>query len=48
MKTGSILIDFVVIFPIQLSEFIRSVNFGSNMKKNSIKKAKKSHFAPKN
>ena len=33
MKTGSILIDFDVIFPMQLSEFIKSVNFGSNMKK---------------
>ena len=27
------LIDFDVIFPMQLSEFIKSLNFGSNVKK---------------
>ena len=40
MKTGYILMDFSVIFPMQLSEFIRSMNFGSNMKKNCIQKKK--------
>ena len=34
MKTGYILMDFDVIFPVQLSEFINSVYFGSNLKKN--------------
>ena len=38
MQTGYILMDFSVIFPMQLSEFIRSMNFGSNMKKKCIKK----------
>ena len=33
MKTGSILIDFDAIFPMQLSKFKKSVNFGSNLKK---------------
>ena len=33
MKTGFFLIDFDVIFLMQSSEFIKSVNFGSNMKK---------------
>ena len=33
MKTGSIPIDFDSIFPMQLSEFEKSVNFGSNLKK---------------
>ena len=33
MKTGSIPMDFDVIFLMQLSEFIKSVGFGSNMKK---------------
>ena len=33
MKTGSILMDFDVIFLMQLSEFIKSLNFGSNLKK---------------
>ena len=32
--------DCSAIFPMQLSEFIRSLNFGSNMKKNCIKKRK--------
>ena len=31
---------FDVIFPVQLSEFIKAVNFGSNLKKNYIKKRK--------
>ena len=31
---------FNVIIPMQLSEFIRSVNFGSNMKKTAKKKRK--------
>ena len=33
MKTGSILMYFDVIFPMQLSEFIKSVNFGTNLLK---------------
>ena len=40
MKTGYILIDFDVIFPMQLLEFIDSVNFGSNLKKKCIKNLK--------
>ena len=41
MKTGYILMDFDVIFPVQLSEFIKSVYLGSNLKKkNCIKKRK--------
>ena len=40
--------DFDVIFLMQLSEFIKSVNFGSNLKKKCIKKTEKSHFTPKN
>ena len=38
MKTGSMLIDFDVIFPMQLSEFIKSVNFGINLKKKTAYK----------
>ena len=38
MKTGYILMDFDLIFPVQLSEFIISVTFGRNLKKNCIKK----------
>jgi len=37
MKTGSILIDFDVIFPIQSSEFIKSLNFGSNLKEKNYR-----------
>ena len=37
-KTGYILIDFDVIFPIQSPEFITSLNFGSNLKKKNCKK----------
>ena len=49
MKTGSILMYFDVIFPMQLSEFIKSVNFGSNLnKKLHKKKPKKFQFLPKN
>ena len=33
MKTGYIMIHFDVIFPVQLSEFKKSVYFGSNLKK---------------
>ena len=32
-KSGYILIYFDVIFPIQLSEFLKSINYGSNKKK---------------
>ena len=31
-KTGSCLIDFDVVFPIQSSEFIKLLNFGSHQK----------------
>jgi len=48
MKTGYILMDFDVIFPVQLLEFIKSVCLGSNLKKKLHKKTKKSHFPPKN
>ena len=34
MKTGYSLKDFDVIFPIKSSEFIKSLNFGGNSKKN--------------
>ena len=44
MKTSTSLIDFDVIFLIQSSEFIRSLNFGSNLKK----KTKIVHFTPTN
>ena len=47
MKTGSILIDFDGIFPMKLSEFIISVNFGSNLKK-LHKKPKIVNFLHKN
>ena len=40
MKTEYILMKFDVIFPVQLSEFIKSVNFGKNLKKKCIKKRK--------
>ena len=40
--------DFSVIFPMQLSEFIKSVNFGSNLKKNYKKKPKNSYISHKN
>ena len=33
MKTGYIMIDFDVIFPIQSSEFIKSLSFESNLEK---------------
>ena len=40
MKTGYILIDFDVIFPIQSTEFIKLLNFGSNVKKIARKNIK--------
>ena len=43
MKIGYSLIDFDVVFPIQTSEFIESLNFGCNLKK----KLKIFHFPPK-
>ena len=45
MKTGSIPMDFDVIFLMQLSEFVKSINFGSNLKK---KIPKLFHFSLKN
>ena len=48
MKTGYILIGFDGIFPIQSSEFIKSVNFGSNLIKTARKNHKKIHFSSKN
>ena len=33
LKTGYIVIDFDVIFPMQSSEFIKALDFGSNLKK---------------
>ena len=42
MKTGYIRIHFDVIFSIQSLEFIKLLNFKSNLKK------KKLHFSPKN
>ena len=47
MKTRSILVDFDVIFPMQLSEYVKSVNFRSNLKKMHTK-PKKIYFLPKN
>ena len=47
MKTGSILIDFDVIFSMQLSEFIKSLNFGSNFIKTARKEKKSFRFLPK-
>ena len=44
IKTGYILIDFYVIFPIQFSEFIKTVNFGSNLIKTARKNIKKIIF----
>ena len=44
MKTGYSLIDFDVNFPIQSSEFIKSPNFGSQLKKLQDKNLKKSYF----
>ena len=38
IKTGYSLIDFDMIFPIQSSEFIKSLNFGSNLKKKTARK----------
>ena len=38
MKTGSILIDFDMIFPMQLSELIKSVNVEGNLKNKTTKK----------
>ena len=40
IKTGYILIDFDVIFSIQISGFIKSLNFGSNLKKTARKNLK--------
>ena len=48
MKTGFILMDFDVIFLMQLSEFIKSVNFESNLKKKLQEKPKLFRFSPKN
>ena len=48
MKSGSILIDFVVNFTMQFSEFIKSVNSGSNLKTKLHEKEKKVHFSPEN
>ena len=48
VKTGKCLIDFDVIFPIQSSEFIKSSNFTSNLKKKMLKKHKIFYFSPKN
>ena len=45
MKTGYSQIDFDVIFLIQSTEFIKSLNFESNLKK--LEK-KLQHFSPKN
>ena len=36
-KFGLLLIDIEEIFPIQSSEFIKSLNFGSNLKKTARK-----------
>ena len=48
MKTGYRLIDLYVTFFIQSSEFIKLLNFGSNLKKkNCKKKPKHFHFSPK-
>ena len=48
MKTGYILIDFDVIFPIQSSEFIKSLNFGGNLKKKLQKIPTFLYFSTKN
>ena len=37
METCNSLVDFDVIFPLQSSEFINSLNFGSNLKKTEKK-----------
>ena len=47
MKTEYILIDFDVIFTIQSSEFIKSRNLASKLKKTE-KKPKKIHLSTKN
>ena len=39
IKNGYSLIDFDSIFPIKSSEFIKSHNFGSNLKKTAKKKS---------
>ena len=44
VKTGSISIDFDVFFPIQSSEFIKSLNFESNLKKKLQEKIYKNLF----
>ena len=44
MKTYSSLRDFDVIFPIESSEFIKLLNFGSNLKKTARKNLKKLTF----
>ena len=41
-------IDFAVIFLMQLSEFVKSVSFGSYLKKDCIKQPKIVHFLPEN
>ena len=38
MKTGHIMLDFDVILPMQSTEFIKSLNFGNNLKKKLQKK----------
>ena len=47
MKTGYILIDFDVIFPMRSSEFIKPLNFGSNLKKKNSKKNQKKKISLK-
>ena len=44
IKTGYIQIDFDEIFPIQSSEFIKTLKFGSNFEKNWKEKPKNVHF----
>ena len=46
-KTRYILINYDAIFPIQSSEFTKSLNFGSNLKKSCKKKSKIFNFLPK-
>ena len=47
-ETGYITMEFDVIFPMHLSEFTKTLNFGSNLKKTWKKNIEKIIFSPKN
>ena len=48
IEIGYILIDLNWIFPMKSSEFIKSLNFGSNLKKNIEEKPKNINFSHTN